>query len=45
MSTWQHPCPYTDGAHDFEPYQRKEARWYIGNRLIVAICRKCGAAR
>lgn len=37
---WNDPCPYNGPAHDFEPL-----KFFIGNRLIVAICRKCGVYR
>lgn len=44
MSAWKEPCPYDGPAHDFEPLRGGQTR-YIGNSLILAICRKCGALR
>lgn len=44
MSAWTDPCPYGLPAHDFEPL-RELQKFYVGNTMKVAICRKCGIAR
>jgi len=44
MAEWHEPCPHDGPAHDFTPLNDKHER-YIGNRLIRAICRKCGVYR
>lgn len=44
MSDWYDPRPYDGPAHDFTPMTDGQKR-YIGNRLVRAICRKCGVYR
>lgn len=44
MTTWDQPCPHDGPAHDFTPLADGRDR-YIANRLIRAICRKCGVYR
>lgn len=41
---WQKPCPHNGPAHNFTPLLDGKER-YIGNRLIRAICSKCGVYR
>lgn len=41
---WNEPCIYDGPAHDFTPLLDGHER-YVGDRLIRAICKKCGVYR